>query len=172
MRIVKLLLLSLLLLIAFAVLYYGLNSDHIEVNTSMVNEPVPAFSLDALQDDKQLNQEIFADGDYTLLNVWASWCAACKSEHQFLISLKSSGIGIVGLNYRDNRKDALAVLRSDGNPYREVIYDPEGSLALDLGVIGAPETFVINGAGEIVYRVNGIIDQEIWQSQISPYFKM
>ncbi|MFC1235747.1 DsbE family thiol:disulfide interchange protein [Vibrio sp. F74] len=170
MKLVKLSVLLVILLSVFGTLYYGLNNANTELNDSMMNEPVPSFNLATLKGDKIVDETIFVSDEYTLLNIWASWCAACKIEHPFLVELAESGITIVGLNYRDNRKDAQKVIAAEGNPYVEIVYDPNGTLALDLGVLGAPETFVIDGNGKIITRVSGVVDSDVWQNQLASYF--
>jgi cytochrome c biogenesis protein CcmG/thiol:disulfide interchange protein DsbE len=135
----------------------------------MVGVPLPAFNLQGLYDESQFySRDDLLDGDFMLINVWASWCAACKSEHGFLTRLQHQGIDIIGLNYRDERKPALSMLKDLGDPYQAIIYDIHGSLALDLGVIGAPETFLISPAGEIVHRFSGVLDKQIWDKQFVP----
>ncbi|MDB1123759.1 DsbE family thiol:disulfide interchange protein [Vibrio algarum] len=171
MRQVKLLVLIAILMTVFSILYYGLNNGKTELNNSMMNEPVPSFRLSSLSEDKILDESLFVGEQHTLLNVWASWCAACKIEHPFLVELSVSGIDIVGLNYRDVRQDAKKVIAQDGNPYSEIVFDPNGELALDLGVLGAPETFVIDNKGMILKRVSGVIDAEVWENQLVTYFQ-
>lgn len=171
MRTVKLSILSTVVFGLFALLYYALNHSGGEVNGALNGEPVPAFELELLDGTKRVNESILTGPKYKLLNIWASWCAACKVEHPLLVSLAGQGIDIIGLNYRDDRRKALAVLASDGNPYRTVVYDPQGEWALDLGVIGAPETFVIDDKGQIVIRISGVIDEQVWQDKLAVYFK-
>ncbi|NOI67948.1 DsbE family thiol:disulfide interchange protein [Vibrio sp. 99-8-1] len=171
MRIIKLVLFASLSLAIFVVLTYALNDDSSSNNTAMLNEPIPAFNLQSLSSDNPVTEkELISDG-YKLLNVWASWCGICKLEHSFLLQLNRQGVAIYGLNYRDNKKDARKVLVLDGNPYKNVIFDPEGKLALDLGVIGTPETFVIDSNGKIVHRISGVIDQAVWDNSIAAYFE-
>lgn len=170
MKLVKLSALLVILLSVFGTLYYGLNNANTELNDSMMNEAVPSFNLSSLNGDKIVDETIFVGDEYSLLNIWASWCAACKIEHPYLVELAESGIKIIGLNYRDNQKEAQKVIAAEGNPYVEIVYDPNGALALDLGVLGAPETFVIDGNGKIIARVSGIIDSDVWHNQLASYF--
>ncbi|MFA0464895.1 DsbE family thiol:disulfide interchange protein, partial [Vibrio sp. 10N.261.45.F1] len=108
---------------------------------------------------------------YQLVNVWASWCGICKTEHAFLLELQKEGIPIVGLNYRDNPGAALNVLSNDGNPYATVISDPQGKLALELGVIGTPETYLVDAEGQIVKKLLGVINESVWRKELAHYFK-
>lgn len=171
MRLVKLGLFIAALLLVFGTLTYALQDDSSQNNTALLNQSVPSFTLTALkQSDLQLDQNVFHRKGYSLLNVWASWCGVCKQEHSFLLELKNRGIDIVGLNYRDVRKDALDILENDGDPYQEVIFDPNGNLALDLGVIGTPETFLVNKDGIIIKRISGVLDNNVWDENFASYF--
>ena len=171
MRLVKLTLFTLVLAVVFAVLIYALNDESSEMNSAMLNERVPSFNLTSLDStSSDLTKEILIGNDYKLLNVWASWCGVCKQEHVFLNQLNAQGIAIYGLNYRDIKKNAIKVLEKDGNPYINVIFDPKGELALDLGVIGTPETFLIDNNGVIIRRVSGVINQPVWDQMFAPFF--
>jgi cytochrome c biogenesis protein CcmG/thiol:disulfide interchange protein DsbE len=104
-----------------------------------------------------------------VLNVWASWCSACRIEHPLLVELgRDPAIEIIGLNYKDVRADGLRWLSERGDPYRQTLHDPEGSLGLDLGVYGVPETFVIDAEGVIRHKHVGPLTREVWQQDIAP----
>ncbi len=109
--------------------------------------------------------------DYQLVNVWASWCGVCRQEHSYFQQLQQQGIAVVGLNYRDQHFNAVNYLEQLGNPYIDVIFDPEGKLSLDLGVIGTPETYLVSGDGDIIYKYSGLFDEHIWQKHFAHYFK-
>ncbi len=116
-------------------------------------KPVPAFRLESLETPGQYYQaEVLTQGKPVLLNVWATWCPTCRAEHQYLNQLSAQGIRVVGLNYKDDRAKAVAWLKELGNPYALSLSDSDGMLGLDLGVYGAPETFLIDGRGIIRYR--------------------
>ena len=105
-----------------------------------------------------------------LINVWATWCIACRVEHPFLMKLKEESIlKIYGLNYKDDKNKALELLKRDGNPFEFSIYDFEGRLAIDLGVYGAPETFFIDKRGVIRERHVGVIDEKVWETKFAKY---
>jgi cytochrome c biogenesis protein CcmG/thiol:disulfide interchange protein DsbE len=107
-----------------------------------------------------------------LLNVWATWCPACSVEHPYLVKLaKEKDVAIVGLNYKDDRNKALEWLSKLGDPYSINISDPEGRLGLDLGVYGAPETYVIDQQGIIRYRHVGIVDEKVWSQVLEPLMR-
>lgn len=153
-----------------ALLYLGLGHDPRELPSALVDRPVPAFALPALGDDKPLDQTLFR-GSPRLLNVWATWCSACRDEHPFLVELARAGVPIVGLDYKDDPAAARRWLADMGNPYQEVIADREGRLGLDLGVYGAPETYVIDAAGIIRYRHVGVLNAQVWRERIEPVYR-
>ncbi len=153
-----------------ALLYLGLGHDPRELPSALVDRPVPAFALPALGDDKPLDQTLFRGGP-RLLNVWATWCSACRDEHPFLVELARAGVSIVGLDYKDDPAAARRWLADMGNPYQEVIADREGRLGLDLGVYGAPETYVIDAAGVIRYRHVGVLNAQVWRERIEPVYR-
>jgi cytochrome c biogenesis protein CcmG, thiol:disulfide interchange protein DsbE len=108
-------------------------------------------------------------GKVWLLNVWASWCAACLQEHPVLLDLANSGaVPIIGLNYKDPRNDALDWLRRHGNPYLLSVADTQGRVGIDYGVYGVPETFVIDKAGIIRYKYIGPVTAEALSDKILP----
>lgn len=130
---------------------------------------MPEFTAEGLlQRDSSFSQQDFK-GHITILNVWASWCPSCKSEFPFLKQLNEQPeFKLYGLNYRDNRNAALAVLNQLGNPFSRSIFDPDGKLALELGVYGTPETYLIDSQGIIRYRYSGELNPEIWQKEFQP----
>lgn len=107
-------------------------------------------------------------GNVALLNVWASWCEACTQEQVFLLQLARQGVPIYGLNYKDNPDDASHWLSEWGNPYKIIGSDLRGQVAIDLGVYGAPETFLVDKAGVIQYRHAGILTAEVWRQEFLP----
>jgi cytochrome c biogenesis protein CcmG, thiol:disulfide interchange protein DsbE len=165
-------LLFLPLLVAVAVgvvLFAGIGKDPTRLESALVGKPVPEFSLRDLRNpDDLLDQSLFR-GQATLLNVWGTWCPACRDEHDDLMWLaEEKGVAIIGLNYKDNREDALVWLDRLGDPYRDIIYDPKGTLGFDLGVYGAPETFVIDAGGVVRYRHVGVINEAVWEQTLQP----
>ena len=129
---------------------------------------VPNFELSALDLDIKYTSEDF-DNEF-LMNVWASWCITCRVEHGFLMKLNNDGYNIVGLNYKDNKSDALDWLKKYTNPYSLNIYDPKGSLALDMGVTGAPETFLVKD-GIVLVHYSGEVNKVIWDNVFVPIIK-
>ncbi|MGR5062378.1 DsbE family thiol:disulfide interchange protein [Photobacterium sp. DNB22_13_2] len=139
---------------------------------NLENKPLPAFSLQRL-DTAGTADETLLTGKLQLLNVWASWCAVCKSEHAFLLQLaQQQNMSIIGLNYRDNRQSAMRELAHSGNPYQAVLFDPHGSLALDLGVYGTPESYLIDSNGMIRFRYLGVLDEDVWRQKFVPVIEL
>ncbi len=129
------------------------------------NFNLPKFEIQNLAQDDLIN-EASLEGSY-ILNVWASWCITCLVEHPYLMELDKKGINIVGLNYKDEKIDALNWLEKYGNPYELIIHDLKGTLALDLGVTGAPETFLIDD-GRVVAHYQGEVNKRIWRDVFQP----
>jgi cytochrome c biogenesis protein CcmG/thiol:disulfide interchange protein DsbE len=151
------------------VLFRGLALDPREMPSALIDRPIPQFSLPALGQPGLLTQTDLA-GEVSLLNVWATWCVACRVEHPYLRVLAEQGIPIYGLNYKDQDQDALNWLQELGDPYRFNIADREGTLGLDLGVYGAPETYLVDVAGIIRYRHVGVVDEKAWQGILHPLY--
>jgi len=160
-------------LILFAVmalfLFRGLGLDPNEMPSALIDQPLPAFRLPDLAETTILTRSDVV-GQVSLLNVWATWCVACRVEHPYLLDLAERGVPIFGLNYKDDGSDARKWLLDLGNPYRLDIADREGTLGLDLGVYGAPETYLLDAAGVIRYRHVGIVDQQVWESILQPLY--
>jgi cytochrome c biogenesis protein CcmG/thiol:disulfide interchange protein DsbE len=138
----------------------------------MIDKPVPAFDLPELLDPAQRVTAAQFQGQVWLLNVWGSWCPECWREHGYLETLaKQHGLTIVGLNWRDETADALGMLKRAGNPYTAIGVDPDSDAAVDLGVYGAPESFVIDKQGVIRYKHVGAITPEVWQQTLQPLIR-
>lgn len=147
----------------------GLKLDPRRIPSALIDKPAPFFALSELADPTRQITKTDLLGRPLLLNVWASWCSACRVEHPLLVELaQTKGVEIVGLNYKDTRADAAAWLERHGNPYRRSIYDPDGKLGLDLGVYGVPETFVLDADGVIRYKQVGPLTAEIWANEVAP----
>ena len=152
------------------VLFTFLSDRDDQLETALIDSSFPEFKLGSLSDESRVltKQDIIKLP--ALINVWATWCIACRVEHPFLMKLKEeSRLTIYGLNYKDNKLKALDLLERDGNPFEFSIYDFEGRLAIDLGVYGAPETFFIDKNGLIRERHVGVIDEKVWEEKFSKY---
>lgn len=151
------------------ILFRGLSLDPTEMPSALIDRPLPAFTLPALGGDTMLTQADVA-GEVALLNVWATWCVSCRVEHPYLKQLADQGVPIYGLNYKDNDADALRWLAELGNPYRLTIADRDGTLGLDLGVYGAPETYLLDAAGVVRFRYVGVVDESVWRTTLEPLY--
>ena len=150
----------------------GLNRDPREVPSPLVDKPAPAFNLPRLDAPEQMISTQDLRGQVWLLNVWASWCVACRQEHPLLVDLARAGtVKVYGLNYKDKREDAIGMLRKTGDPYVKSVSDTEGLVGIDYGVYGVPETFVIDKQGVIRYKQIGPITPEALQDTLLPLIK-
>ena len=162
------------LIVAFVVqLNWNANGhDPKALESALVGKTVPDFALESVQNpSKTLTADVVKTGTPRLLNVWATWCPTCYAEHQYLTELAKQGVEIVGIDYKDEREKALKFLAQYGDPYKAIIYDPKGSLGLDLGVYGAPETFIVDGNGKIHYRHAGDVNAKVWAEVLSPIYQ-
>jgi len=141
----------------------GIELDPDELPSPLIGNPTPSFTLPELSSEKILTAEDLK-GRVILLNVWATWCVSCKIEHPYLLKLAQEGIVIVGLNYKDDKQQALKWLETLGNPYAFNIIDMDGKLGLDLGVFGAPETYLIDKQGIIRHKHVGVINERVWET--------
>lgn len=146
--------------------------DPTRLESALVGKPVPVFRLESLDPPgKVVDQSVLKDGKPMLLNVWATWCPTCRAEHQYLNTLAAKGVRVVGMNYKDDRQKAITWLNTLGNPYALSLYDGDGMLGLDLGVYGAPETFLIDGHGIIRYRHAGDMNDRVWNEEVKPLWQ-
>ncbi|SFR44288.1 cytochrome c biogenesis protein CcmG, thiol:disulfide interchange protein DsbE [Pseudidiomarina maritima] len=149
----------------------GLFSDPTELSSALVGKPVPQFELPDIYDTTNVHTEEVLQGRPMLLNVWATWCPTCRAEHEYLNQLAAQGVYIVGLNYKDDsRAKAVNWLNTLGDPYQINLFDERGMVALDFGVYGAPETFLINAQGEVVYRHVGDVNDRVWNNVLGPQY--
>jgi len=158
-----------LFLLISGLLFRGLTLRPEKIPSPLIGKSVPKFNLPTLENKKNsINESIFL-GHVSLLNVWATWCALCAYEHPLLLELaKQQHIIIYGFNYRDDTTAAKEWLQQAGNPYQLILSDPSGMIAIDWGIYGTPETFVIDKKGYIRYRQIGIIDRETWDKKLKP----
>jgi cytochrome c biogenesis protein CcmG, thiol:disulfide interchange protein DsbE len=150
----------------------GLRLNPREVPSPLIGKPAPHFELPRLDaPDKTFSQKDML-GAVWILNVWASWCPPCLVEHPVITALAESGIApVVGLNYKDERENALPWLRRHGDPYKLSVYDAQGRIGIDYGVYGVPETYVIDRKGVIRYKHIGPLTPEVAQKKLQPLVK-
>ncbi|MGH8714838.1 MAG: DsbE family thiol:disulfide interchange protein [Casimicrobiaceae bacterium] len=156
-------------LVLLAFLWAGLGRDPREVPSPLLGKPAPAFRLAQLHDPRSTLAADDLKGKVWLLNVWASWCVSCRVEHPLLLQLAKAGVlPVYGLDYKDKAADALAWLAQHGDPYTASIVDGDGTVGIDYGVYGVPETFLIDKAGVIRYKQIGPLTIESLQRKILP----
>jgi len=147
----------------------GLSLNPREVPSPLIGKPAPAFQLPQLHDPAKTFSPKELQGKVWVLNVWASWCVACRDEHPVLTALARSGIApVYGLNYKDQRDEAIEWLRRFGDPYQASLFDADGRVGIDYGVYGVPETYVIDKQGVIRYKRIGPVTPEIVQNKMAP----
>lgn len=148
--------------------WVGLGLDPSEMPSAKVGDPVPEFELPTVKDEQRLvTQEIFK-GQISLLNVWGTWCAACRVEHPYLVELAEQGVPIYGVNYKDDVALARKWLDQLEDPYVLSIVDADGRLGLKLGVFGAPETYLVDSEGIVRHRHVGVVDEKVWNRDFVP----
>ena len=145
----------------------GLTRDPSTLPSELIDRPMPEFDLTTLDGDAITQDDLV--GEVALINVFGSWCVACLQEHPTLMQLaRDDTVKIVGVNWRDERGDALAWLDKHGDPYDTIVFDAESDLVIEIGVTGAPETFVLDPTGRIRYKQIGPITDEVWRDTILP----
>ena len=147
----------------FIIFYKGLNTSN--TYTPQINEKknIPTFEAKDLDSNNYLNSDkIFEEKIFYIVNIWASWCVPCRTEHPLLMQLsKNQSIKLIGLNYRDNYNNAKKFINDFGNPYSRILIDKDGTLAIEFGAYGVPETFLIDKNKDIIKKFVGPINQEI-----------
>lgn len=167
----KILWLTIFVLIFVTLTYiftHGLKRDQQQMPSALLNKPLPNFSLSDLYNEDKIYQQKDLIGEVFLINVFASWCPPCAKEHDVIIELSKQGYKFIGLNYQDNRSYAQIWIDERGNPYQKILFDPEGDVGMDWGVIGVPETFIVDAKGIVRYRHIGMLTMDIWNERFLP----
>lgn len=150
-------------------LWRGLSLNPREIPSPLMNKPAPNFVLPELNHPDQNFNSAELRGHVSLLNIFASWCISCRVEHAQLIYLKNQkAVLIYGLDYKDSRDTVLKWLKQSGDPYEKIGFDQTGNTAINLGVYGTPETFIIDKSGIIKYKYIGPITEDVWQNTLQP----
>lgn len=158
-----------------AVFWRGLFLNPGEVPSPLIGKPAPAFSLPTLENLDETFTHEQLKGQISLLNVFGTWCPGCHEEHPLLVAWSQSppyGVPIYGLNWKDDRAAALRWLRRDGNPYAKIAFDEKGEVAIDWGVYGAPETFLIDASGRVRYKHIGVLTENVLKERIIPAIEL
>ena len=141
----------------FILFYKGLYKTNIYIPNELNNKNIVQFSSKDLFSEVEINfSQLISNNKFTIINIWASWCMPCRSEHHFLMDLsKNSKINLVGLNYKDRLTNAKKFINDFGNPFSKILIDPDGTISIELGAYGIPETFIINKDQKIVKKFIG-----------------
>lgn len=169
-RAILLLPLAIFLIVA-VFLFRGLWLDPSELPSALIDKPFPAFSLPGVLEPNKTFSLADIKGRPALVNVWGTWCPTCRFEHPVLTQLAAQGVVIIGINYKDDNAAAQKWLQALHNPYTLNISDAQGSLGLDLGVYGAPETYIIDKDGIIRHKLVGAVDEKVWREQLAPIYQ-
>jgi cytochrome c biogenesis protein CcmG, thiol:disulfide interchange protein DsbE len=158
--------------VALAVLFaFGLNPnrDIHALPSPLIGKPAPLFSLGDVLDPAHTVSNAALKGQVYVLNVWGTWCVACREEHEALLAIaRERVVPIIGLDYMDEREKAKQWLAQLGNPYQAVAFDTDGRTAIDWGVYGAPETFLVDAQGRVVYKFISPMTPEVWEHEFLP----
>lgn len=149
----------------------GLSLDPTAMPSALIDKPMPEFSLPTVKSEQRIITQNDLKGKVSLLNVWATWCVSCRVEHPFLVTLAEDGVPIVGVNYKDDVVAAQQWLRDLADPYLYSVVDADGRLGIDLGVFGAPETYILDKNGVIRFKHVGVVNEKIWKEQLLPIYK-
>ena len=154
-------LITIIFLIIFFVFYKGLQNSNIYVPKTEIEKDIPLFSAQIFGTDNQIESEdIFDNGKFYLVNIWASWCVPCRTEHPFLLDLNNQkNLKIIGLNYKDKKENADKFLNELKNPYTIIISDKDGTTAIEWGAYGVPESFLIYDK-KVIKKIIGPIDKD------------
>jgi len=160
-------------LVAFALLVgmfvVGLRMDPSEIPSPLLHNAAPQFAIPSLQDPDVLVGSASYANQMALVNIWATWCPGCRQEHGFLLELAEEGtIPIFGLNWRDDREEALRWLHTLGDPYIASGFDSDGRVGIDWGAYGAPETFLVDANGIVIHKHIAPLTREIWERDFLP----
>ena len=168
-RLLPLLAFVVLALLLGAGVYLSRRDDRTAIDSPLIGKPAPDFSLPVLGEPARRIGNADLLGRPYILNVWGSWCPTCRFEHPHMTALARSGkVRVVGYNYKDAPEDAQAWLRQFGNPYAIVVTDEDGRAALDWGIYGAPETFLVDARGIVRWKLVGPVDEAVVREQIEP----
>ena len=172
MKILKFLIPLIVFIGLVAFLGAGLTLNPKEVPSPLIGKPAPAFSLTRLDNPQQAIRREDMLGKVWMLNVWASWCAACREEHPLLMQFAARQLlPVYGLNYKDGRVEGQQWLARFGNPYTASMFDQDGRVGIDWGVYGVPETFIIDQQGTIRFKHIGPLTPEVLRSRVEPLIR-
>ena len=150
-------------------LFLSLNSDPNKLPSPLVGKKFPIIEGNDFYSNETVKLNDLMDNKLALVNVWASWCVTCRKEHQVIMNIaKNTNLKLIGINYKDTKSDGREYLKVMGNPFDEIVFDPNGEIGMELGVYATPETFLISKEGLIIHKHIGEITKEIWNEDFLP----
>ena len=153
----------LVFLVVGVFLFHSLNSDPNKLPSPLVGKKFPIIEGTDFYSNETVKLNDLMDNKLALVNVWASWCVTCRKEHQVIMSIaENTNLKLIGINYKDTKSDGMEYLKVMGNPFDEIVFDPNGEIGMELGVYATPETFLISREGLIIHKHIGEITKEIW----------
>ncbi len=160
---------SVLAIFIIGTFYVSLKKTEIYDTKNLVGTNLDNFELNSLNKNLKINQELVKKSQYTLINFWASWCAPCRAEHKYLINLKrnAKNLKLIGINFKDEKKNANKFLSEFGDPYHYSAADSEGKVSINFGVYGIPESILVNNDLKIIKKFIGPLNQEEYTSILS-----
>ena len=159
----------LVFLVVGVFLFLSLNSDPNKLPSPLVGKKFPIIEGNDFYSNETVKLNDLMDNKLALVNVWASWCVTCRKEHQVIMNIaKNTNLKLIGINYKDTKSDGEEYLKVMGNPFDEIVFDPNGEIGMELGVYATPETFLISREGLIIHKHIGEITKEIWNENFLP----
>ena len=159
----------LVFLVVGVFLFLSLNSDPNKLPSPLVGKKFPIIEGTDFYSNETVKLNDLMDNNLALVNVWASWCVTCRKEHQVIMNIdKNTNLKLIGINYKDTKIDGEEYLKVMGNPFDEIVFDPNGEIGMELGVYATPETFLISREGLIIHKHIGEITKEIWNENFLP----
>ena len=159
----------LVFLVVGVFLFLSLNSDPNKLPSPLVGKMFPIIEGNDFYSNETVKLNDLMDNKLALVNVWASWCVTCRKEHQLIMNIaKNNNLRLIGINYKDTKNDGEEYLKVMGNPFDEIVFDPNGEIGMELGVYATPETFLISREGLIIHKHIGEITKEIWNDNFLP----
>ncbi len=162
-----------ILISSFSLIYLLQKKDPNKPPSALLNKNLPAINLVDLFNEKKVLSNFDLKEKFILINFFASWCAPCKVEHPIFFNIKKKfpDLYLIGIDHKDKKEDALKYLSEEGNPYDYVGVDKKGSVGLEFGVFGLPETFLVNSSGKIIYKYLGPLTKKVFENEIKPLLK-
>ena len=159
----------LVFLVVGVFLFLSLNSDPNKLPSPLVGKKFPIIEVTDFYSNETVKLNDLMDNKLALVNVWASWCVTCRKEHQVIMNIdKNTNLKLIGINYKDTKIDGEEYLKVMGNPFDEIVFDPNGEIGMELGVYATPETFLISREGLIIHKHIGELTKEIWNESFLP----